>query len=97
MPSFSQMKDMYKLRQETKKIKQELKSIQVEAEGIGVQVAVSAEQEVVSIKLDPSVPHDKLEAALVDALNRALKKAQLVAADYMKPVMEKMGLSGGQS
>jgi DNA-binding protein YbaB len=90
------MKDLYRLRKETKKIKQELKSIQVEAEGIGVKVVVSAEQEVVSVTLDPAVPHAKLEPALVDALNRALKKAQVVAAEYMKPVMDQMGLSAGQ-
>jgi DNA-binding protein YbaB len=97
MPSFSQMKDMYRLQKEAKKVKQELKSIHVEAEGVGVQVVVSAEQEVVSVKLDPAVPHDKLEPALVDAFNRALKKSQVVATEYMKPVMEKMGISAGQA
>ncbi len=88
------MKDMYRLQKEAKRVKQELRNIHVEAEGVGVQVVVSAEQEVVSIKLDPSVPHEKLEGAVADALNRALKKAQVVATEYMKPVMEKMGLSG---
>lgn len=88
------MKDMYRLQREAKRIKNELKSIHVEAEGIGVKVVVSAEQEVVSVTLDPAVPHAKLESALADALNRALKKAQVVAAEQMKPVMDQMGLSG---
>lgn len=97
MPSFSQMKDLYRLQREAKKIKGELKSIHVEAEGIGVKVVVSAEQEVVSVSLDPAVAHAKLESALTDALNRALKKAQVVAAEHMKPVMDQMGLSAGQA
>ncbi len=88
------MKDMYRLQKEAKRIKNELKSIHVEAEAVGVKVVVSAEQEVVSVQLDPAVPHAKLESSLVDALNRALKKAQVVAAEQMKPVMDQMGLSG---
>lgn len=92
MTSFSQARDMFKLQQQAKKIKKELKNIHVEAEAEGVMVTVNAEQEVISIEIPEGVPHDKLPALLKDCLNRAMKKAQIVAAEKMQAVMGQMGL-----
>jgi len=92
MPSFSQMKDMYRIQREAKRVKKELKSIHIEAEASGVHVVVTAEQEIVSITIGEQVPRDQIAGLVKDALNRALKKAQVVAAERMQGVMQEMGM-----
>ncbi len=94
MPSFSQIRDMYRLQKEAKRVKKELANIHVEAEGPGVKVVVSAEPEIVSITVDPSVSYDRIGPLLVDCLNRAMKKGQLVSAERMKGIMGEMGMPG---
>lgn len=91
MVSFSKFKDMFRIQREAKKVKKELRKIQVEAEGRGVKVVVSADMEVLSIEIAPDAPREALAAALMDALNRALKKAQVVSAEKMQGVMGEMG------
>ena len=95
MVSFSQMKDMYRLQKEAKRIKKELKNVHVEAESEGVKVVVTAEQEIVEITVSPDMPHDRIGPAVKDALNRALKKAQVIAAERMQGIMGEMGLPTG--
>lgn len=80
------------MQREAKKVKKELRKIQVEAEAQGVTVVVNAEQEVLSISIKPEVPREKIPELLKDALNRALKKAQVVAAEKMQGVMGEMGM-----
>ncbi|MBT4119636.1 MAG: YbaB/EbfC family nucleoid-associated protein [Candidatus Peribacter sp.] len=92
MTSFKQAKDMFKLQKQAKQIKKELKNIHVEAEAEGVIVTVNAEQEIVSITIAEEVPRDRIPALLTDALNRALKKAQVVATEKMQVVMNQMGM-----
>ncbi len=84
---------MYRLQRDAKRIKKELKLIHVEAEAQGVLVVVSAEQEIVSITIAPEVPREKIPALVQDAINRAMKKAQVIAAEKMQSVMGQMGLS----
>ena len=74
-------------------MKKELALIHVEAEGPGVKVVVSATPEVVSITMEPGASPDVLK----DCLNRALKKAQVVSAEKMKPLMGDMGLTSDKS
>jgi DNA-binding protein YbaB len=92
MVSFSQAKDMFRLQKEAKRVKKELRAIHVEAEASGVKVVVTAEMEVVSIEIGPDVPREKIAAFLQDALNRALKKAQVISAERMQGIMGEMGL-----
>lgn len=92
MPSFSQMKDMYRIQREAKKIKKELKNVHVEAEAEGVKVVVDGEQEIVSIEIAETVARERIPALVKDALNRAMKKAQVYAAEKMQGVMGQMGL-----
>ena len=92
MVSFKQAKDMFRMQREAKRVKKELKLIHVEAEAQGVKVVVSAGMEVVSVEIAPEVPHARIAALLTDALNRALKKAQVVSAERMQGVMGEMGL-----
>lgn len=91
MASFSKLKDMFRLQREAKKVKKELRKIQVEAEASGVKVVVTAEMEIVSIEIRPDVPREKIPGLLTDALNRALKKAQVVSSERMQSVMGEMG------
>ncbi|MSR86858.1 YbaB/EbfC family DNA-binding protein [Candidatus Peribacteria bacterium] len=100
MVSFKQAKDMFRMQREAKRVKKELSNIHVEAEassGMGsVRVVVAADQEIVSIQIDPSVPQDKIGELLKDALNRAMKKVQIISAEKMQAVMGEMGLPTGQ-
>ncbi|MFA6458548.1 MAG: YbaB/EbfC family nucleoid-associated protein [Patescibacteria group bacterium] len=100
MGMFGQARDMYKLQKQAKQIKKELANIHVEAETDGVFVTVNGEMEMISTKI-PDVMKtpenaEKLEAALVSAGNKAIKKAQEIAAEKMKGVMADMqGMLGG--
>lgn len=97
-----QMKDMYKLQQQAKKMKQELENIHVFAEEDGVKVTVSGEQKIVKYEIvDESILSDakRLEKSLLKATNRAMTKAQQIAAEKMQEIMGGMGgfpgLGGG--
>lgn len=92
MVSFSELRNSFKFQRQAGKVQKELKNIHVEAEASGVKVVVSAGMEVVSIEIAPEVAQQKIPALLVDALNRALKKAQVVSAERMQGVMGEMGL-----
>lgn len=92
MVSLSQARDMFRLQREAKRVKKELQKIQVEAEAEGVMVAVSGEQEIISIVIGPDVARERIPALAKDALNRALKKAQVVSAEKMQGVYKEMGL-----
>lgn len=90
MGMMSQMGDMYKLQKEAKKIKKELANTHIFSESDGVKVTVSGEQEMIKVEiLDESILQDmkRLEKAILEASNKAFKKAQQVAAEKMKAVM----------
>ncbi len=89
------MKDLYRIQRDAKKVKKELKGIHVEAEAEGVKVVVTAEQEIISIDIAPEVDRSRIGDLIKDALNRALRKAQLVAAERMQGIMQQMGLPTG--
>lgn len=86
---------MFRLQREAKKIRKELKNIHVEAEAQGVKVVVTGDQKIHSIEIGSDVPKERLSTLLIDTLNRALSKAQLVSADKMQGVMGEMGLGMG--
>jgi len=67
----------------------------VEAEAQGVKVIVSGEQEILSIEIAPEVMRERIPALVIDALNRAMKKAQIVSAEKMQGLMGEMGLPVG--
>ncbi len=92
MTSLKQARDMFRLQRDAKRLKKELRNIHVEAESSGVKVVVSAEQTVLAIEIDPSVERGQIPALLVDALNRAMKKAQVVSSEKMQSIMGDMGL-----
>ena len=98
MSMFGQAKDLYKLQKQAKQIKKKLKTLQIEAEVGGVTVTVSAEQEILDVKIaDELMASDKKEELannLKEAINKAVKKSQEVAAEHMKEMMGDLGLGG---
>lgn len=99
MGMMGQLGDIYKLQKEAKRIKKELAKVHVFAESDGIKITVSGEQEMLKVEiLDEAILADpkKLEKAILDATNRATKKAQQVAAERMKPMMGGLGLPGAQ-
>lgn len=92
MVSFSDLKNSFKFQRQAKQVQKELKYIHVEAEASGVKVNVSANMEIISIEIAPDVARERIPALTVDALNRAMKKAQIVSAERMQGVMGEMGL-----
>src|SRR6185295_16422630 len=95
---FSQMKDMYKMQQQAKQMKAKLKNIHIEAESSGVKIVITAEFEIVSLSIPEELlsPEKKalVEKAVTDAFQKAMKKAQEVAAQEMKGIMGDMGMPG---
>lgn len=86
-------KDLYKLQKQAKEIKKQLKNIHVEAETDGVSVTIDGEQHFIEIKIAENLAGDlkKIEKALTDASNKAIKKSQMIGAEKMKEVMGGMG------
>lgn len=95
MPSFSQARDLFRMQREAKRIKKELSSIHVEAEADGVKVVVSAEMEVISVEIADTTPRERVPNLIKDAMNRAMKKAQVVSAEKMQGLMGQMGMPTG--
>ena len=91
---FGKMKDMYKLQKQAKQIKKELKNIHIEAEAGGVIVTIDGEQNIINISISDDAMTNKktLEKNIREALNKATKKSQQIAAEKMKGVMGDMGL-----
>jgi len=94
MGMFGQMKDMYKIQKQAKEIKKELSRLHIEAEVEGIIVTINGEQEIVDVKIPEAMrTSPKLEKLLIEAFNKAMKKAQSIAAEKMKGVMDQMGLN----
>ncbi|MFH1546126.1 MAG: YbaB/EbfC family nucleoid-associated protein [Patescibacteria group bacterium] len=101
MNMFGKARDIYKLQKQAKQIKKELANIHIEAETDGVVITVNGEMEVIAAKIPEEMKtaenSEKLQAAIVSAANKAIKKAQEIAAEKMKGVMGEMqGLMGGR-
>ncbi len=88
MTMFSKLKQFKDLRDQAKKIQDVLKDVTVEgAGGWGkVKVAMNGNQEVTSVSIDQELLSDKakLEAAVKEAYNDTVKKAQRSMAEAMK-------------
>lgn len=100
MNMFGKVRDVYKLQKQAKEIKKELANIHIEAETDTILVTVNGEMEMVSVKIPPemltSENAEKIQNALVSAGNKAIKKAQQIAAEKMKTVMADMqSMMGG--
>ncbi len=87
---------MFRIQKEAKRVKKELRNIHVEAESSGVKVVITAEMEMVTVEIADDVPRDQIGPRIIDATNRAMKKAQVVSAEKMQGIMGEMGMPTGQ-
>ena len=80
------IKKLMELRKEAKNIQAKLKKIHIEAndENNTVKITMDAEQKVLNVEIQQEVAKDQLQAALVEAMNKAIKKSQEIAAENMK-------------
>lgn len=97
MGLFGQAKDLYKLQKKAKQIKEQLKNLHIEAEVEGVKVVINAEQEVQEVTINEELlkpeHKEKLEQILKTVMNKAIKKAQEVAAEQMRDMMGDLGMN----
>ena len=92
---FSKAGELMKMQQEAMKVKKELENTLIEAEVDGLVVTVNWEMKVEKVEFeDTKIIWDKaaLEKAIMEAINKWMKKAQEVAAEKMQWVMKGMGL-----
>lgn len=88
MDNMKQLGDLKKMRDQAMELQKKLADIKITVEHRGVTVVMTADQKVVSISGESDFEK------IADAINEALKQAQKVAADEMKPLMGGFGLPG---
>ena len=97
---FSKAWEMMKLQQEAMRIKKELENVLIEAETEWLVVTVNGEMTVKKVEFETTelIPwlsdsqKEKLEKAIMEAVNKWVKKSQEVAASKMQWVMWQMWL-----
>lgn len=80
------MKELWDIKRKMDEMKKELDSVALESEDALVKVGISGSQTITSvvIKTDlASADKAKLEASLVETVNRAIKQSQKTAAEKM--------------
>lgn len=83
------MKELWEMKRKMDEIKKELDAVTLESEDNYVRVGISGSQDIksVSIKAElASVDKCKLEAALVETVNRAITQSQKAAAAKMSQI-----------
>ena len=77
------------LRKEAKNIQAKLKKIHIEASDDQnvVKITMDAEQKVLNVEVLQEVAKDQLQTSLVEAMNKAIKKSQEIAAENMKGIL----------
>ena len=77
------------LRKEAKNIQAKLKKIHIEAsdDNNNVKITMDAEQKVLKVEILQEIAKEQMESALVDAMNKAIKKSQEIAAENMKGIL----------
>ncbi|MBI4656330.1 MAG: YbaB/EbfC family nucleoid-associated protein [Elusimicrobia bacterium] len=86
---FDKFRDMFEMRKKMEEVKKELDSILLDSEDNLVRISISVSQEVksVTIKEDlQKIEKKKLEDSLVETINRAIKQAQMSAAEKMSRI-----------
>ena len=90
------MKQFMELKSKMEEIKKELDLLRMESEDNLVKVAINGSQEIksVSIKVELSgADKAKLEASLLETVNRAVRESQKTAAQKMSALSGLPGLS----
>lgn len=83
------IKKLMELRKEAKNIQAKLKKIHIEAsdDNNNVKITMDAEQKVLKVEILQEVEKNQMESSLVDAMNKAIKKSQEIAAENMKGIL----------
>ncbi len=97
---FSKAWEMMKLQQEAMKVKKQLENTFIESEVSGLVITVNWEMKIEKVEFEttdliPSLSSSEkaaLETAILEAVNKWIKKSQEVAAEKMKWVMSQMGM-----
>ena len=92
---FSKAWEMMKLQQEAMKVKKELENTYIESEVDGLVITVNGEMKIEKVdfeKTDIIGNKEALEKAILEAVNKWVKKSQEVAASKMQGVMGQMGM-----
>jgi len=89
---FDKMKQLMEMKKQADAIKRELEGASVDfAEINGIKITINGAQHIQSIELDVGLlkgeNQDKLEGDLLQSVNGAIKKSQILAAQKMKNVM----------
>lgn len=88
MDNLKQLGDLKKMRDQAMEMQKKLAAIKLTVEHKGVTVVMTADQKIISISGEQDFEK------ITDAVNEALKQAQKVAADEMKPLMGGLGIPG---
>lgn len=88
MDNLKQLGDLKKMRDQAMEMQKKLAQIKITIEHKGVTVVMTADQKIISISGDQDFEK------ITEAVNEALKQAQKVAADEMKPLMGGLGIPG---
>lgn len=83
---FDKMKELWEMKKKMDEVKRQLDSIILESEDPMVKIGISGSQEIKSVTIKgelPGLDKAKLEAALVENINRAIKQSQKSAAEKM--------------
>ncbi len=95
---FSKAWEMMKLQQEAMKVKKELENTYIEAEVNGLVITVNGEMKVEKVDFETNElieglsdkQKEVLQNAIMEAVNKWVKKSQEVAAEKMQGVMSQM-------
>lgn len=99
---FSKAGEMMKLQQEAMKVKKELENTFIEAEVNGLVITVNGEMKVEKVDFETAdliewlsvSQKEALQNAILESVNKGVKKSQEVAASKMQGVMSQMGMGG---
>jgi DNA-binding protein YbaB len=95
--------EMMKLQQEAMKVKKELENTFIEAEVNGLVITVNWEMKVEKVDFETDAliqglsdsQKEVLQSAILEAVNKWVKKSQEVAAEKMQGVMSQMWMGWG--
>ncbi|RAL56571.1 hypothetical protein BLD25_02825 [Candidatus Gracilibacteria bacterium GN02-872] len=97
---YSKATQMLKFQQEAMKVKKELDNTKIESEVDGLVITVNGEMKVEKVDFEtldliPGLNKDqkeKLEKAILESINKGIKKSQEYAAEKMQGIMGQMGM-----
>ena len=97
---FSKAGEMMKLQQEAMKVKKDLENTFIESEVSGLVITVNWEMKIEKVEFESTElisnlsdsEKTALEVAILESVNKWIKKSQEVAAGKMQWVMSQMGM-----